>query len=349
LKTEKKIRVAVIGLGKMGILHTALVNMIPQARLAALFDIDKKLSKYIDNSGLQVPFYTDLDRMLDEVELDAAVICTPTYTNLPMAEALVKRRIDLLVEKPLAHSLEAAEKMAALAAEAGIIHATGYLLAHVPLYRKVKGLLADRILGRVFRFRSSIYISEVFSRKKGWFYSREKSGGGVVTHIASHLIYLLYSYFGPVADVFARTQNLHSEVEDCATAILEFADGTVGTLDVSWSIPGYRLTYIDLIIEGENGTIEITNDYIKLYLYKPAREYPKEWTNIYRADLPSCSDFELGGEGFYEEDKDFVMACLERRPAAVTWQDGLEVQRIVEAIYRSAESRKIVDLRELGG
>jgi predicted dehydrogenase len=331
----------------MGILHTALVNMIPQARLAVLYDIDKKLAKYVDNSGLQVPFYTDLDRMLDEVELDAAFICTPTYTNLPMAEALVKRRLDLFVEKPLAHSLEAAKKMAALAAEARIIHATGYLPAHIAIYRKVKDLLAEGVLGRVFRFRSSIYISEVFSRKKGWFYSREKSGGGAVTHIASHLIYLLYSYFGPVVDVFARTQNLHSEVEDCGTAILEFASGAVGTLDVSWSIPGYRLTYIDLTVEGENGTLDLTNDYIKLYLHKPFGEFPAEWTNIYGVDLPSCSDFVLGGEGFYEEDKDFILACRERRAAVVTWQDGLEVQRIVEAIYRSAASRKIVRLEEL--
>ena len=167
-------------------------------------------------------------------------------------------------------------------------------------------------------------------------------------NIASHLLYLLFSYFGPVKSVFAETHRFYSEVDDSATAFLEFSQGARGTLDVSWSIPGYRLSYIDLIVEGENGTLELTNDYIKLYLFRAAKEFPKEWTTIHKIDFAPSSKFELGGEGFYEEDLDFINCCLQRKTPLVTWREGLEVQRIVEAIYRSADNKKVIDLGEIG-
>jgi predicted dehydrogenase len=347
LDKDKKVRVAILGLGKMGILHTALVNMIPEGRLAALYDIDKKLARYVENAGLNVPFYSDLNKLLSEVELDAVFLCGPTYTNPLLARECAGRGLDMFAEKPLAHSFEAAKEMAALAAGRKLVNATGYLLSHWCLCQRAKKILEEGALGKVFRYRASIYISEVFSRKKGWFYSREKSGGGAVHHIASHLISLLYLYFGPARSVFGRTQSVYSEVEDSGTALFEYADGVQGTLDVSWSIPGYRLAYMNLTVEAENGSLDLTNDDLRMYLNKPAKGYPKEWTHLYRADMPSVSGFDLGGEGFYEEDRDFIVACLERRKPVVSWLEGLEVQRIIEAIYRSAASGKTVVLKEV--
>lgn len=338
---------AIIGLGKMGILHTALVNMIPQVELAALCDIDQSLSKYVRQSGLKAIFYSDVERMLRELKLDAAFICTPAFTNLALGTICLEHNLDVFVEKPLAHTLTAAKKMVNLIADKKAIHATGYLFAHIALFRKAKELLDKKVIGNIFRFRSSIYISEVFAKKKGWYYDKSKSGGGAVINIASHLIYLLYWYFGPVANVFAQTLHFYSDVEDAATAYLEFSNGLKGTLDVSWSLPGYRLSYLELIVEGDNGTLELTNDYIRLYLYKAHKNFEKEWTTIHKIDLPRSCQFELGGEGYYEEDVDFVQCCLQRTHPVVTWWDGLEVQRIIEAIYLSAEKRRILSIEGL--
>lgn len=348
MEKEKKVRVGVIGLGKMGILHTALVNMIPQAKLAALSDINKQLAKYVEQSGLRAPFFSDLDKMLDEVPLDAVFICTPAFTNLAVVETCLKRDLDIFLEKPLAHTFEDAKKMTVLVSSGKRIHATGYLFAHMSLFKKAKGLLDEGVIGRVHRFRSTMYTSEVFGKKKGWYYDKSRSGGGAVINIASHLLYLVYWYFGRPASVFARARSIYSDgVEDDATALMEFSDGVSGSLDVSWSVPGYRLPYMDLHVEGENGTLELTNDYAKLYLYKAQKKFPKEWTTIHKIDMPVSSPFELGAEGLYEEDLDFIGRCLDRTPAAVTWQDGLEVQRIIEAIYRSADRQKVIFLNEV--
>lgn len=347
MNDAKKVRVAVIGLGKLGILHTAVVNMVPQAELVAMADVNKQLAKYIEQAGLKAPFYSDTDKMLAEVGPDAVVICTPAFANLSVVRACLARGTDIFIEKPLAHTLADAKTMAGLAAARPMVNATGYLFAHMNLFKTAKRLIDEGLVGPLARVRSAVYTSEVFSKKKGWYYDAEKSGGGAVINIASHLLYILYWFFGPARSVFARTRRIYSDVEDAATALLEFPNDLQGTLDVSWSVPGYRLPFTEIHVEGDNGTIEITNDYIKLYLYKAHRGYPKEWTTIHKIDLGSKSRFEIGAEGLYEEDQDFIERCLDRGRPAVTWADGLEVQRMVEAIYRSAERKILVATGDL--
>ena len=108
---DKKIRTGVIGLGKMGIFHSALINMIPQAELVAVNDQNQKLSKYVKNAGLDVVFYSDLDRMIEQAHLDAVFICTPPATHFPLAQHCVARNLDVFIEKPLAESYSSAQKM----------------------------------------------------------------------------------------------------------------------------------------------------------------------------------------------------------------------------------------------
>jgi predicted dehydrogenase len=343
----KKVRVALIGLGKLGILHTAVVNMIPDAELCALVDVNKQLSRYAEQAGLKAPFFTDTERMLAEIRPDAAVICTPAFVNLSVARPCLEKGLDVFVEKPLAHTFEAAKTMVALAGRSHAVNATGYLMAHMTIFQKAKSLISEGVLGRLERVRASVYTSEVFAKKKGWLYDPDKAGGGAVISIASHLLYLLYWYFGQAREAFAQTKAIYSDVEDAATALLLFDGGLHGTMDVSWSLPGFRLPHTEIHVEGDNGTMEVTGDYVKLYLFRGHKSYPREWTTIHKIDLPSPGRFIIGAEGLYEEDQDFVSRCLDRGRPAVSWSDGLEVQRMIEAIYRSAAQKKVISTGDL--
>jgi len=341
---ERKIRTGIIGLGKMGILHSALINMIPKAELVCLHDSNRRLSKYVKKSGLNVIFYSNLDQMLENAGLEAVFVCTPPYTHFSLAQRCLAHNLDLFVEKPLAESLESAKKMFSLVEDKETIHSTGYNIAHFPIFRKAKAILDENVLERLFRFNFSIYISQVFSKKKGWFFDKGKSGGGVVIDIASHLIYLLIWYFGIPQKIYAKTLNFFSSVEDAATVMMEYENGMCGLLDADWSVPGYRLSTIEIILEGKNGIMEITNNHIKLNLYRATPNFSRGWTILHRIDLSSSSQFDLGSEGFYEEDSHFVECCLDRNRPHVTWLEGLEVQRVIEAIYRSAELNQPVNL-----
>ncbi len=341
---NEKIRTGIIGLGKMGILHSALINMIPQADLVAVHDTNRKLSNYVKNSGMSVTFYSELEEMLDKEDLDAVFVCTPPFTHLSIARECVARKLGVFVEKPLAESCRSAMEMVYLVRSNDIVHATGYTLAHIPLYKKAKGMLTGGVLGRVHRFNISVYFSQVLSRKKGWFYDKSKSGGGVVIDIASHLIYLATWYFGLPRKIYARTLSFFSDVEDSGSILFDYENGLTGVLDANWSIPGYRLATIAIAVEGDNGFMEVTNDYIKLHLHRSAGDYGEGWTDIHKIDLGSTSHFDLGSEGFSDEDRHFIQCCLTGEKPPVSWQEGLDVQKIIEAVYRSSEKRRPVDL-----
>lgn len=92
--------------------------------------------------------------------------------------------------------------------------------------------------------------------------------------------------------------------------------------------------------------MEISNEMIKIHLNKPCREFKKGWTTIHKIDLGNSADFFLGSEEYNIEDKHFVQCCLRRERPRVSGKDAFEVQRIIEGIYRSGESNRVVDMEK---
>ncbi len=342
--TTHTIRTGILGLGKMGIFHSSLVKMLPSAELIAVHDVNPKLAKYVKNAGIDVDFYSSLDDMLEKANLEAVFICTPPFSHLDLAEKCVEKGIHVFVEKPLAESLESAKKMVLLVKNNPIVHVTGYTIAHIPLFKEAYDLLQRHVLGDIYRFNISVYLSQVFSKKKGWFFDKKKSGGGVIIDIASHLLYLVVWYFGLPRSLYARTLSFFSKVEDSGTIFFECADNVQGVLDANWSLPGYRQSTTNLTIEGENGVMEVTNEYVKLYLHQNFQELQAGWTTRHRIDISTTAEFALGSDGFYDEDSHFIDCCLNGTHPTVTWRDGLNVQSMIDAIYRSNESKTPVTL-----
>lgn len=340
------LRVGMIGLGKMGILHAAQLKTIPEAEIVAAGDIEKRLEQYSKNINPDIPFFSDLKKMMDSVPMDAVYICTPAFTHFELSQMCTDYKVHQFIEKPLAETFDSARKITGLERPEGNILSIGYSFAFHPVYQKVKELLDLKLLGRIFRVSSSTYISVVLEKQSGWLYQKDKSGGGIVINSASHLIHLLWWYFGDVQQVFTKARSLYTEVEDCAFVTFEFKNGVQGFMDASWSIPGFRLQEINFVIEGQNGKMEVSNDMVKMFLNKPSSGFDRGYTTLHKIDLGDSADFFLGSEEFNIEDKHFVECCLSREKPRVSGEDGLEVQRIIEAIYRSAETNTVVDVEK---
>jgi len=340
------LKVGIIGLGKMGILHAAQLKTIKEAELVAVADTEKRLAHYSKNINPGIPFFSNVKKMLDSVALDAVYICTPAFTHFELARLCSNYNLHQFIEKPLAESLESARKIIGTQRPPGMVTATGYSFAFHPVFNKVKELLDKQILGKIFRASSSTYISVVLKKQSGWIYQKEKSGGGIIINSASHLLHLLWWYFGDVKYIFSRTQSIHSDVEDCAFVCLEFKNGVLAVMDTSWSIPGFRLQEINLVIEGGHGKMEVSNDMIKIYLNQARQGFRAGWTTLHKIDLGDSAEFFLGSEEFNIEDKHFVECCLGQKRPLVTGKDGLEVQRLIEAIYCSAARHKIIDMEK---
>lgn len=332
-------RVAIAGLGKMGLMHAAVVSALPDAQVVAVADPQTQLASHIRSLGLEAPFFPSLDELLARTPVDAVMICTPASTHLAAAEACLARGVHVFVEKPLADTLASARRMVELAAERPGVHAVGYMKAHSPLYQRLRALLQDGALGRVHQVHASVYLSQVFRPAGGWVYDATRSGGGIVINSTCHLLHLLQWCFGDVRGVFARTARIHSGVEDAATIVLDFAGGVVASVDTSWSTQGYPVEHTEIHVIGDAGSLTMTDDRARLHLTRPHGTLPQGWTTFHRAEFdraPLDLSADYGGEGYANEDADFLACCARGGAPLVSWQDGLRVQAIIDAIYRSA-------------
>ena len=164
-----------------------------------------QLAHHVKSLGLEAPFYTSVEQMLDRTEVDAVFVCTPAAAHLPTARACVERGVHVFVEKPLADTLENARRMVRPGqGHARVVHAVGYMKSHYPLYQKMRALVQGGTLGRIHQCHCTLYLSQVFRPPKGWVYSKDTSGGGIIINSTCHLLLLLQWFFGDVSGVFAR-------------------------------------------------------------------------------------------------------------------------------------------------
>jgi predicted dehydrogenase len=332
-------KVAIIGLGKMGVMHAANLSLIPEAQIVAVVDTQAQLANQVRSLGLDAPFFRSAEEMVERIAVDAAFVCTPAAAHLSTAQICVRRGIHVFVEKPLANTLEQARAMVDLVEGSAIVHAVGYMKGHSPLYEKMRAVVRGGTLGRVRQSHCSLYLSQVFRPPQGWTYRKDVAGGGIVINSTCHLLFLLQSFLGDVSGVFARARSIHSEVEDAATIVLEFADGAVASINTSWSVPGHSVEHTHILMIGDRGTLEVTDDRARLFLTESDGQYAQGWTAFHRAEFdraPVDLSAEYGGEGYFNEDADFIRCCASGGTPRVSWREGLAVQRIIDAIYRSA-------------
>lgn len=344
------LRVAIVGLGKMGVMHAAMCQAVPGARVAALMDLDPGLGSQVRSMGVDAPFYESLDDLLRGAEdLDAAIVATPQFTHRQIATACLESGLHVLCEKPLAHTIDDARAMAQAAAERpDLVCAVGFMKGHYPHWLEAARRLSEGWLGAPRRFRATVYLSQVLGPRKGWTFTKDKAGGGILINSGIHLVHFLTVLFGDVQRVVARSRPMHSAVEDTLAALIEFRSGVFGSYDTSWSVPGYQTEGTTVVVECDDGMLEITDDCLRSFHLHGSERLEKGWTREHRAEFDRAA-FNLspdyGGEGYYNQVEDFVRAIRAGGRPRYDWQTGLAVQRVVDALYRSCESGEPETLR----
>jgi len=184
-----------------------------------------------------------------------------------------------------------------------------------------------------------MYVAQLFKPGKGWRYDRETSGGGVLITQNSHLIDLLLWIFGPIGWVSGHTKSWCSKgVEDFAHAYLRFDSGLTGYIDTSWSLRHHRTVDIWIDVQGTDGNLTVTDDELKLYLEHEHESYPRGWTVWKKPDLFRGVPFDIGGPEYARQDAEFLSAVRLGETVCSDAASAFGVQRVVDAIYQSAES-----------
>jgi predicted dehydrogenase/nucleoside-diphosphate-sugar epimerase len=335
------LRVAVVGLGKMGLFHATLLHRVPNVRLVGLVDTDARLAGPARSMGLAAPFFASVEALAAARPVQAVLVCTPTFAHYAVVEACLRRGLHVLVEKPLADSAERAAALAALAASQGAVHAVGYHLAYSPVFERARALLREGLLGPVEAFRARLEHAEVLGPKRGWMFDPAKAGGGLVRNTASHLIFLLEWFFGTPSRVRASLTRIHSTaIEDAVTATLAYATGLTGSVEASWSVPGKAIMEVEIEARGARGTLCVTGADIRLDLRAPAPGFAAGTHRIHLSDLPAEGVFDLapdaGGAAYYRQDRGFVDACRGGGRPRTAFEAAARAERVIDAIYRAA-------------
>jgi UDP-N-acetylglucosamine 3-dehydrogenase len=256
----RSLRAAVLGVGAMGRSHARVYAEMEHVRLAAVADPDIRTAERIAGS-YGTTAYADYREMLDREKPDLVSIAVPTTRHAEVALETIARGINVLVEKPLAFSLEEGRRIIEAAESQGVKLAVGHIERFNPAIVEIKRRLGDQEVGRVF---------QVHARRLSPFPGRVQDVG-VTLDLATHDIDVMSHLLdADVTRVFAETERkAHANHEDLLSALLRFSNGTIGVLDVNWLTP---TKVRQLAVLGEGGLL--LADYITqdVYWYRNAGE-----------------------------------------------------------------------------
>lgn len=226
-----QLNIAVIGAGLIGRKHIEAMKQEPLCRLVAIADPTPEAAAYAATLG--IPCFGDYCAMLDRIRPDAAIVAAPNVLHAPAGIACAERGVHLLVEKPIADTVEAATRLIEAAERAGIALLVGHHRRHNAIIEKAREIVQSGKIGRV----TAVSAQFMLSKAEDYFAAvhRRSPGAGPILTNAVHDIDDLRFICGEIAAVQAATSNAvrHYPVEDTAAILLRFANGALGTLTIS--------------------------------------------------------------------------------------------------------------------
>ncbi|MFT2817484.1 Gfo/Idh/MocA family protein [Leifsonia sp. A12D58] len=228
--TERPRRVAVIGCGDISAVHFAVIAGLPGVQLVGVSDSDAgRLSSAVNTHA--VPGFADHLALFEELKPDVVHICTPHNTHAQLAIDALDRGINVIVEKPLAHSREEGERVAAAAAQSSAQIAVCFQNRYNAPIAAAHELLTGGTLGAILGASATVnwHRTAEYYLNRPWRGRWATGGGGLLMNQAIHTIDLLQWLIGPVASVSgnASTRVLGDviEVEDTAELVIDHVNG----------------------------------------------------------------------------------------------------------------------------
>ena len=225
------VRLAVIGAGLIGRTHTRIIQQEPAAEIVAVADPMPAAAAFASEQG--IPYFADYLEMLDAVKPAGVVIATPNALHLPVALACAERGVPMLVEKPIADTVEAAQTMVEAAERAGVALLVGHHRRHNPIIQTARDIVQGGRIGRLAAVTCLYLLQKPDSYfEMAW---RREAGGGPVLINLIHDIDNLRFICGEISTVHAVSANAVRgfAVEDTAAVIVSFTSGALATLTIS--------------------------------------------------------------------------------------------------------------------
>jgi predicted dehydrogenase len=304
------VRLAVVGLGKMGLSHLAIANMHPEVEVVAVCD-PASYVRGVLRKETALPTHGSYEAMLRDVDLDAVLIATPSKTHKEMVRAALERGLHVFCEKPLTLSAADAGELADAGRGAGVVTQVGYHNRFVGSFREVKDLLDAGAIGTVSSVLGEAYGPVVLRTKGGTWRSHKDAGGGSLYDYAAHPINLINWYLGEPTGVGGTILNsiFSREIDDEVISTLLYDGGPSARLAVNWSDESCRKMTTRITAWGTGGRIYADRQECQVYLRGNAPipdGYEPGWNVRYTTELTEPVGFYLRGEEYSAQIHHFV-------------------------------------------
>ena len=353
-----KLQVGVIGAGSISEMHVSSYANNPNVRLVAIADLNEERAKDKAEKFGAERVYTDYHELLADPEIEAVSICTWNNLHAEMAIAALDAGKHVLVEKPLARTVEEALKIQEAVQRSGKTLQVGFVRRHASNTKLIKQFIDNGDLGEIYYGKASILRR--LGNPGGWFSDHDRSGGGPVIDLGVHVIDILWYLMGKpkVASVSGNTynklgnrkniQNLSfykaadydpskNTVEDLANAIIRFENGASIMVDVSFTLHAKKDESV-VKLYGEKGGAEL----------EPEIALVTEKYDTIINSLPQVDNLGFDFiQAFQNEIDHFVESVLNGTETNSPVQDGVEIMKILSAIYESSEKGQEINFNSV--
>jgi UDP-N-acetylglucosamine 3-dehydrogenase len=334
-----QLRIGLIGGGRMGGFHLETYEKVERAAVTALADPAEEAAK--TRIGRRpIAWSADHHALLERDDVDAVSICSPSELHAQIALDAIAAGKHVLVEKPIATTLEDALRMAAAARAQGVKLMVGHIERFNPAVSKVRELIADGRIGRPYR---------VHATRVGPLPERIRDVG-VAIDMATHDLDIMQLVLGmDITSVYAEgAQFQHPSKQDLVTCLLRFGDlGPYGLLDINWLTPEKKR---EITVIGERGMIHASYLTQDVWLTERA-EAPSAWDElaVIRGDAEGAAvRFGLRRvEPLRAELEAFTACVLDDTPEPVSAYDGCKTLIAALAVAESAEHGRPVKLLDM--
>lgn len=321
--------ITLIGAGGMGKRWAGAISRNIHTKLCVVIDIDlEKAKKVADEFGAHA--YQSLDEAED---FDAAVIVLPHSHLVETSKKTLALGKHVLVEKPAARTATELTEVAGIARKKNLAFMVAFNHRFHSSSIEAKKMIDAGFIGKPMFMRAVYGFGGRPGYEKEWRHKKEISGGGELIDQGVHLIDLARWFFGDIAEAKGMLENAFwkSEVEDNAFVLLRHKSGAVSSLHASWS--QWKPTYL-LEIEGTEGYIRIEGlgkkygGTERVYYGKRRDDFGPPQEQMIECDTNADASLDRALD-------EFVAAIYEKRESRPSVEDGVEVLKIVEAIYHN--------------
>ena len=342
----KKIKLAVVGVGVMGLKHIDAIKKTKGAELSAVVDFkENSFIKKINSN-----FYSSIRDMFKFEKIDGVIVATPNASHFKDSLEVIKHKCTVLIEKPITTNSKDTEKLISVAKKMKVEILVGHHRRHNPLMQKAKELIDKNILGKVrtININCQMFKPDNYFKQAVW---KKKDGAGPVLVNLIHDLDLMNFLFGRIIKVFSISQNSLRgfKNEDVSGAVLEFKSGIIATFLTSDSVVSpwsWELTSREneiypsteessYLIGGTKASMSLPN--LKLWQHSKNGHWvtPISSTNYpYKFSDPLVNQIEHFCNVIKKKEKPIITASVAK-----------DTIKVIEAIKLSSKTKKLVELK----